>query len=82
MEFFLWGGYSYAHGDAETFESLDAAIEAYCDRYESNGTRRIDGVFWPTWGDCAADDYVITTADGDGWTRSEVFARYAELLLA
>lgn len=70
----LWGGHSYAHGDAETFPSLAAAAAAYVDRYDSNGIRKVDGVYWPAWGECADDAYVITTEDGDGWTRAEVFA--------
>ena len=74
-DFWLWGGYSWAHGEPERFPSLDAACRKYVERHESNGIRMVDGFLWPTWGDCADDEYVITDANGDGWTRAEVFAR-------
>lgn len=72
IDFWVWGGYSWSAGQ-EQFPSLAVACRKYVERYESNSTRKVDGFFWPTWGDCQDDDYVITDANGDGWTRREVF---------
>lgn len=74
IDFWLWGGHSYVVGDPEQFPSLEDACCAYVDRHEGNGIRPIDGILYPTWGDCADDEYVITDSNGDGWTRAEVFA--------
>lgn len=71
VEVTMYGGYSYAIGDPETFPTYRAACEAWADRESSNGIRRVDGVFWPTWGDMADDDYAITT-EADGLTAQQV----------
>jgi len=74
MEFTLWGGYGYGHGDPEEFDSLEDACRVYVARHESNG-RLLGGVAYPCWGEVADDEYVIVDAFmGEGWTRAEVFA--------
>lgn len=66
------GGHSYAIGE-ETHDSLLAACEAYADRHDSNGTRSINGVLYPCWGDIDHDADAIH--DGSRpYSLGEVFA--------
>jgi hypothetical protein len=67
------GGYSYSMGEPEAFPTYRAACEAWADRHSSNGLRLVDGVYWPTWGDMADDDYAIAT-EYEGLTRDQVQA--------
>lgn len=64
-EFYMWGGYSYSVGDAETFPTVEVAILKYAERARNGGTFKTDGVFHPTWGEMSDDEYAITSADGD-----------------
>lgn len=72
-ELTMYGGYSYAIGEPESFETIREACESWADREASNGTRKVDGVYWPTWGDMADDDYAIVS-EADGLTKAEVLA--------
>lgn len=72
-ELTMYGGYSYSVGEPETFATVREACEAWADRRASNGTRKVDGVYWPTWGDMADDDYAIAN-ENDGLTRAQVLA--------
>jgi hypothetical protein len=66
-EYSLWGGYSYHGGATEEFESvLEAALE-YLHRMEVSNT------YYPLWGDCSEDDYVVTT-EFEGWTLTDLRA--------
>ena len=71
VEVWMNGGWNYATGEPETFATLQDAAEAWADRHDSNGLRRINGVFFPGWGDMEDDSYAIVTED-DGWTKAEV----------
>jgi hypothetical protein len=64
MEYAVWGGYNYAVG-IETFDSLIEAATEYLHRMSSLATR------FPLWGDCADDDYVLTT-EHEGWTLQDL----------
>lgn len=61
----LWGGYSYTVGEPEEFESWDSARLEYLSRMESWNR------YYPLWGDCGLDDYVIVD-ECDGMTLRDV----------
>ncbi len=73
---FLWGGYSYMMGDEpEVFASVRKACEVWAERCRTRSIHPIDGIFYPAWGDCQDDDYVIMDEDGCcGLTKQEVLA--------
>lgn len=73
VEYTMYGGYSYAIGEPELFVDVREACKVWAERHDSNGIRRVDGLFYPTWGDMDDDDYAITT-EYDGLTKSEVMA--------
>jgi len=67
----LWGGYSYAAGEPETFESWDAARLEYLSRMETSNR------YYPLWGECELDDYVIVD-EFDGLTLGDVLRDHDE----
>lgn len=72
-QYALWGGYSYSNlgGETEEFPSLLEAALEYLRRMEVSNT------YYPLWGDCSEDDYVLTT-EYEGWTIPELEAIVAE----
>lgn len=73
----LYGGYNYSSLiDIKASCLEDAAAEWY-DRWASNGNRKVDGVYWPCFGDMADDDYAVIDYDTeDTMTRGEILAKF------
>lgn len=57
----MHGGHNYTVGDPEYFPSIEAAMDAWWERFESNGVVKVDGVLYPGWGEMEADDTAIST---------------------
>ena len=72
LPFSMWGGYSYAVGDAEYFASVKDAAAEYVNRM-TWGRDSVTGLGTPCWGEVGEDHYVITAFDR-GWTLTEVIA--------
>jgi hypothetical protein len=64
----MWGGYSYSVGDPERFPSLVEACREYVRRMSPSNT------YYPLWGECGPDDYVIVYDECAGFTLAEVLA--------
>lgn len=67
----MWGGFSYAAGDPETFESWGDARMEYLRRME------VSNRYYPLWGDADMDDYVIVN-EFDGLTLRDVIRDHDE----
>jgi hypothetical protein len=57
----IWGGYNYAGPITVTCETLGDAADEWLARWNSNGIWKVDGVFWPCFGDM--DDEAIAVID-------------------
>jgi hypothetical protein len=66
----MWGGYSYAHGEPETFESWAEARFEYLRRRD--GRDSTTGLRTPLWGDCELDAYVIYDEFDNALTLADV----------
>ena len=71
IEVTMWGGWNYSHGEPEQFESWNAARLEYLRRMAVSNT------YYPLWGDCEFDDYVITD-EFDGLTPADVIRDHDE----
>tara|TARA_B100001094_G_scaffold256576_1_gene255824 strand:- start:850 stop:1107 length:258 start_codon:yes stop_codon:yes gene_type:complete len=71
--FTLNGGYSYSGGIEVDADTIDEAAEKWYDRWSSNGRRKVDGYYYPVFGDIEFDDYAVINYDTeDTLTRHEV----------
>jgi hypothetical protein len=59
----LNGGYSYSGGIDIEAATIEEAAAEWFDRWSSNGLRRIEGVFWPCFGDMDDEDYAVVNYD-------------------
>lgn len=55
----MHGGYNYKPTNIEYFGSIEEAMHAWWERFQSNGTTKVDGILYPGWGDMRADDAAI-----------------------
>jgi hypothetical protein len=79
MGYELNGGYNYS-GTVETdATTLNDAAEQWYDRYSYGHHRKIDGCYWPCFGDMEDDGYaVVNFGTDEAMTRSEVLAMMGE----
>lgn len=69
----LGGGHNYRGGIEIDAPCIADAADAWFDRWSSNGQRRIEGVFWPCFGDMDDDDYAVMCFDTEqSLTRKQV----------
>lgn len=79
FECYLHGGYSYsAPHSPEFFRNVEAAMDEWWDRMQSNGLRKVNGTYFPAWGEMESGDTAITVPGGDVRIQAAEIAWYAE----
>ena len=75
MGYELMGGYNYS-GPIETDAiTLNDAAEQWHERYRYGDVYKVDGCYWPCFGDMDDDGYAVVNLDTDeAMTRAEVLA--------
>lgn len=76
--FKLNGGWNYSGLHTSSAVTLEEAAAEWYDRYSSNGLRRIEGFFYPCWGDMEDTEYAVVNYETEEtMTRAEVMRMYA-----
>ena len=77
----LNGGYSYGGTIDVAAATIADAAGMWFDRWSSNGLRKVEGVYWPCFGDMDDDDYaVIDYVNEEVMTRKAVLDMFQEWL--
>ena len=79
MGYELNGGYNYSGAVETDATTLNDAAEQWYERYSYGHHHKVDGCYWPCFGDMDGDDYaVVNFATDETMTRSEILAMMGE----
>ena len=79
MGYKLFGGYNYS-GTVETdATTIEDAAQQWYDRYRYGDIYKVDGCYWPCFGDMEDDGCaVVNFGTDEAMTRSEVLGMFGE----
>ena len=80
MGYKLFGGYNYSGPSETDATTIFDAAEQWHERYRYGDVYKVDGCYWPCFGDMDDDSYAVVNFDTDeAMTRAEVLAMMGDI---